>query len=191
MSDLPKTAAHPRRQTRAFACVQCRKKKVACDRHYPCGNCKRARVNKCSFLPGIVPDSILEQQPRLPTADAPNKGQDTASNSRIEPRPGMPDGIAAQQVSDREHSLASEGSLEQWSSSKLGDLLISTPKNQEIIPTRHFQIKPPGLAQDSRPSIGHLLDTSTGPIQRVIYDTTFRSSSNWLHSSLLVRAFHA
>ena len=59
--DEPSPIAHaepavPKKRRRpALSCVECRKRKVKCDRNQPCGPCKRMNVSTCTYVPNQKP----------------------------------------------------------------------------------------------------------------------------------------
>ncbi|KAK4040976.1 fungal-specific transcription factor domain-containing protein [Parachaetomium inaequale] len=58
---VPSAAVNPR------SCVTCRRRKVRCDKHMPCSNCRRAQ-NVCSFpAPGRAPRRPRPKDPNAPT----------------------------------------------------------------------------------------------------------------------------
>ncbi len=50
--------APPRKRRRpALSCEQCRRRKIKCDRTYPCGQCLQSKAAVCTYSPGSVPKS--------------------------------------------------------------------------------------------------------------------------------------
>lgn len=50
--------APPRKRRRpALSCEQCRRRKIKCDRTYPCGQCIQSKAAACTYSPGSVPKS--------------------------------------------------------------------------------------------------------------------------------------
>lgn len=49
-------AAPPRKRRRpALSCEQCRRRKIKCDRIYPCGQCLQSKTASCTYSPDSVP----------------------------------------------------------------------------------------------------------------------------------------
>jgi hypothetical protein len=61
-------AATPSAATNPRSCVTCRRRKVRCDKHMPCGNCRRANISCIFPAPGRAP-----RRPRPKDANAPPK----------------------------------------------------------------------------------------------------------------------
>lgn len=59
-------AAAPSAATNPRSCVTCRRRKVRCDKHMPCGNCRRAQI-LCVFpAPGRAPRRPRPKDPNAP-----------------------------------------------------------------------------------------------------------------------------
>lgn len=48
---LSSTAPTRKRRRPALSCEQCRRRKIKCDRDYPCGQCLQSRTVSCSYSP--------------------------------------------------------------------------------------------------------------------------------------------
>jgi hypothetical protein len=72
-----------RRRRPALSCVECRSRKVKCDREKPCGACTRLRSTTCTYRPHRV--GVRE---RSPTSG--NNNQDHRDSARSSPQPYMP-----------------------------------------------------------------------------------------------------
>lgn len=71
-SEPAKSSTPPRKRRRpALSCEQCRKRKIKCDREYPCGQCQQSKTATCSYSPDSVPpasshvDKYQSSLPRL------------------------------------------------------------------------------------------------------------------------------
>lgn len=55
MSEPPNSIPAPRKRRRpALSCEQCRRRKIKCDRTYPCGQCLQSKTASCSYSPDTV-----------------------------------------------------------------------------------------------------------------------------------------
>jgi hypothetical protein len=55
MSEPSSSTAAPRKRRRpALSCEQCRRRKIKCDRSYPCGQCLQSKTASCSYSPDAV-----------------------------------------------------------------------------------------------------------------------------------------
>jgi hypothetical protein len=55
MSEPPSSTAAPRKRRRpALSCEQCRRRKIKCDRNYPCGQCMQSTTASCSYSPDTI-----------------------------------------------------------------------------------------------------------------------------------------
>jgi hypothetical protein len=55
MSEPLTSTAPPRKRRRpALSCEQCRRRKIKCDRNYPCGQCLQSKTASCSYSPDTV-----------------------------------------------------------------------------------------------------------------------------------------
>jgi hypothetical protein len=52
-----------KRRRAALSCVECRRRKVKCDRERPCGPCTKTRSPTCSFRPNARPNSEVVGRP--------------------------------------------------------------------------------------------------------------------------------
>lgn len=63
--------AEPRRRNRpALSCIQCRTRKIRCDRHEPCSSCIKSKIVNCTYEEGRRPKPRLWRLSPAP-ADAP------------------------------------------------------------------------------------------------------------------------
>ncbi|KAK1832625.1 hypothetical protein QBC39DRAFT_68893 [Podospora conica] len=71
----PSTPAEPRRRNRpALSCIQCRTRKIRCDRMEPCGSCLKSKIVNCMYEEARRPKPRLwrlspAQDPDSPTSD--------------------------------------------------------------------------------------------------------------------------
>lgn len=80
----------PAKQRRrpALSCVECRSRKVRCDRRKPCGACTRVRSTTCTYRP--QPAGIREISPVGASSASGSNDRDHASPARSSPHPTGP-----------------------------------------------------------------------------------------------------
>lgn len=78
-NEPPRSVVPPRKRRRpALSCEQCRKRKIKCDRTYPCGQCTLSKTAHCSYSPdsaGAI--QHLNKRSSLPPAPGPSVYQNT------------------------------------------------------------------------------------------------------------------
>jgi hypothetical protein len=72
-----------RRRRPALSCVECRSRKVRCDREKPCGACTRIRSTTCTYRP--LKTGVRERSPA-----SGNSVQDQRNSARSSPQPHAP-----------------------------------------------------------------------------------------------------
>jgi hypothetical protein len=78
-----------RRRRPALSCVECRSRKVRCDRNKPCGACTRVRSTTCSYRPHR--EGARARSPADASASiSGNNDQDYRHSARSSPQPYMP-----------------------------------------------------------------------------------------------------
>lgn len=85
MSELPSSTEPPRKRRRPpLSCEQCRRRKIKCDRTYPCGQCTQSKTASCSYKPETMrrPRHVMDAH-SLPqsTVGIPNRGRSTQDAS--------------------------------------------------------------------------------------------------------------
>jgi hypothetical protein len=83
------------------ACRPCAKRKVRCDKLEPCSNCKRRRVDRCTY-PASTPFDRVRQLESLvrELGGNPHDDQSSASMSRVGPKPDIEDTPAEMRSND-------------------------------------------------------------------------------------------
>jgi hypothetical protein len=84
MSEPPSSTAPiapPRKRRRpALSCEQCRRRKIKCDRTYPCGQCLQSKTASCSYSPDTIRRlhhvNDASSIPAQSTLDLPNRTRD-------------------------------------------------------------------------------------------------------------------
>jgi hypothetical protein len=78
-----------RRRRPALSCVECRSRKVRCDREKPCGACTRIRSTTCTYRPQRV--DVHERSPTPASAFASGSNeQDHRNVARCSPQSSLP-----------------------------------------------------------------------------------------------------
>jgi hypothetical protein len=81
--------AAKRRRRPALACIECRSRKVRCDREKPCGACTRIRSTTCTYRPQRV--GVCERSPAPTSAFASGSNDQGYRNmARCSPQPSLP-----------------------------------------------------------------------------------------------------
>lgn len=79
-----------RRRRPALSCVECRLRKVKCDREKPCGACTRTKSPTCTYRP---PQHAAARRARSPAGTS-STGQEGTSSARSSPQPHHPSASA-------------------------------------------------------------------------------------------------
>jgi hypothetical protein len=78
-----------RRRRPALSCVECRSRKVKCDREKPCGACTRVRSTTCTYRP--LRAGFRERSPITPAVSASGSNDQSQRDSvRSSPHPSAP-----------------------------------------------------------------------------------------------------
>ena len=78
-----------RRRRPALSCVECRSRKVRCDREKPCGACTRIRSTTCTYRPQRP--GVRETSPAAMSVSASGSNdQDHGNSARSSPQPSAP-----------------------------------------------------------------------------------------------------
>lgn len=161
-----------RRRRPSLACVQCRRKKIRCDRTTPCSNCVRSKGSVCSYghlVSGVdLPPTAANEASALQGASPP------MTLSRLEaPRPqgtAIPDPptfnslgtTATSQSTATFPNPASLASPEEWSPNIRRGNVLDDSTNQPVLPTV----------------------TSIG--RAMVAKTRYFGQSHWMNTSLIV-----
>ena len=83
MSEPLNSTALPRKRRRpALSCEQCRRRKIKCDRSYPCGQCLQSKTSTCSYSPDTIRRlrhaSETTSVPAQSPGGLPNRARDAA-----------------------------------------------------------------------------------------------------------------
>lgn len=99
MSEPTNTTAPPRKRRRpALSCEQCRRRKIKCDRAYPCGQCLQSKTTTCTYSPDTVrrPHHVTHTsaRPAQTSLGLPDRSRDIpagistqGSSPRVSPNP--------------------------------------------------------------------------------------------------------
>jgi len=99
----PSDALNPR------SCVVCRKRKVRCDKHMPCGNCRKANI-QCVFpAPGRAPRRPRPKDPNAPPKQASDR--EVELMKRLRKLEGIVEDLSGQiEVETGKHPTSNDGS---------------------------------------------------------------------------------
>lgn len=161
-SVTPVTAPRKRRRP-ALSCEQCRRRKIKCDRTYPCGQCLQSKTASCTYSPDSVPgvghvNRAGIQKPRQavqePRVQAPlGSWSRENSNIAIPSRPRGPD--SASILNDQSSDSASQQGL---ASSDTSRTTWSSPGSEEVQELQELAINPKG-----KQLLGRLLEKLNEP----------------------------
>lgn len=170
----PTAVARKKRRRPAFSCLQCRSRKVRCDRNSPCSKCIQFKSAECTYeplpqhpRPAPAPEPTSHHSPADPSTTA----TDTSSNSAL-----------------YSFNPAAVPTPESSSSASIASLLdrISHLESQLDAQASHFN--PPlsrnaSLAGDEP---GHR--KGPYPVRGTRHKTKFLGQSHWMNGSELVSA---
>ncbi|KAF2476884.1 uncharacterized protein BDR25DRAFT_370687 [Lindgomyces ingoldianus] len=69
-----------KRRRPALSCVECRRRKVRCDREKPCGPCTRAKSPTCTYRPN---PHTIDRRPRAAAPTSAHTNQDSSNRSSL------------------------------------------------------------------------------------------------------------
>lgn len=129
-----------RRRRPALSCIECRMRKVKCDRKEPCGACIKTKSEKCTYRPGRP--GIRRTAERSPSSqwdgDAPSSARSTLHSSLpIEQNPqcmGSHTGHGASELvsvllkeNERLRSAVGQGASHEGDSRPISDIVCDLP----------------------------------------------------------------
>ncbi|KAH8682010.1 fungal-specific transcription factor domain-containing protein [Xylariales sp. PMI_506] len=100
----PSSALNPR------SCVTCRRRKVRCDKHMPCGNCRKARISCVFPAPGRAPRRPRPRDPNAPPKQSSEREVELIK--RLRKLEGIVEELSGQIEVDGRHPSSSGGSPE-------------------------------------------------------------------------------
>lgn len=165
-----------------LSCVQCRRRRVKCDRSYPCSNCTKSKMETCSYAPSHTPKGSNQTKTKAKKVTSLSNSTDCTLSA-----------VAAS------HQVCSPG------------LMLSSSSTVSTLATQHENSSLPisrRLRQDADPSqhAGHSLDYDSAdgagrlpvppsqddanPIARVrnnILKGRHFGQSHWMNTVIMVR----
>jgi hypothetical protein len=101
--------APPKKRRRpALSCEQCRRRKIKCDRTYPCGQCLQSKTASCSYSPDTIRRlrhvSDTNALPAQPSVDLPNRARDIPEAPSTH---ASSTGVSPKAISNSEATLSS------------------------------------------------------------------------------------
>jgi hypothetical protein len=168
----------PRKRRRpALSCEQCRRRKIKCDRTYPCGQCSQSKTASCSYSPDTVrrlrhvhETSIV---PAPSSLELPNRTREATRDSSTHV---SSTGVSPHAISNSDATLSSS-----WTSPSVPaiDDETSNPKTllhriKELVNTDLQEYFP---ISDSFPQ-----NITGNGLRGTISKTRFFGPSHWMHS---------
>lgn len=170
MSELAQQAnqATKKRRRPPLSCEQCRKRKVKCNRSYPCNNCVRSKTETCTYAPRHTPKArrkgagVRAATPQPPVSSSPGTPPSLQPAAGTAPVTMQPRARAAQiQTPESElfHRTSVWQPLRSSSASRAASRAGQSvpPTNQEWTPranqTHSPPPPPPPQREENRPSM--------------------------------------
>lgn len=168
----------PRKRRRpALSCEQCRRRKIKCDRTYPCSQCLQSKTASCSYSPdtirGLRPVNDTSTVPVPSSLDLPNRARETTGDPSTQT---SSTGVSPNAILNSDANLSSS-----WTSPSVPNIddETSNPKTplhgiKELVDTD---------VQTHIPTSESFLRDSTGNgLRGTISKTRFYGPSHWMHS---------
>lgn len=174
------TASQPpprKRRRPALSCEQCRRRKIKCDRTYPCSQCLQSKTASCSYSPDTIRRlrhvNETSTVPAPSSLDLPNRARETAGDPSTQT---SSTGVSPNAILNSDATLSSS-----WTSPSVPtiDDEKSNPKTllhgiKELVNTD---------VQTHFPTSESFLRDSTGNgLRGTISKTRFFGPSHWMHS---------
>jgi Fungal Zn(2)-Cys(6) binuclear cluster domain len=179
MSEIPEppsaiaTAPIRKRRRPALSCEQCRRRKIKCDRNYPCGQCLQSQNASCSYSS----DSL---GPARHVA-IPNRTRSIPSTSRAHTS-SVPLSPESTQQSDASHASS-------WTSPG-ADVQHDDTSSQKALLDRIQNLERRLASVSSQQKSGNLSSersTASKELRGTVSKTRFFGSSHWMYSHGSVR----
>lgn len=170
--DSPPPPAQPRKRRRpALSCIQCRRRKIKCDRSMPCGQCIASHTSACQYSSDPAP------QPKRPRING-NGHYPVTPSTMGHGSPGSTSN-ASPIIRDATESVTNSlptGSTNFWAE--------RTPLVGGPLPVREQTVVPPQKASD--PSVQALLDR-VHKLEQIISDSETMNNGSTIISSSYVK----
>lgn len=164
-TDIPSERLNPR------SCVTCRRRKVRCDKHMPCSNCRRAQI-PCIFpAPGRAPRRPRPKDPNAPPKQ-PSSEREIELMKRLRKLEGIVEELSGQIEVETARNHSSSGNSPEAAANNGGDSHMATPSSGQRVEradsvaagSSHSQGSP--LQTDGRPSPYNFNSSSGNLLQR-------------------------
>ena len=186
MAESTSNTTPPRKRRRpALSCGQCRRRKIKCDRNYPCGQCTQSKTASCSYDPDTVrkPRHVTEvpsrpAQPKVGVlGNQARSTQDASSNhtSQNGRSPGAPSQSSTNLPSSWTSPSDGPNSCEDVDTNSPFSLLhrvIDVEGDNSSNPSGPF----PYLCEDYKPS------PAARALRGTVSKTRFFGPSHWMYS---------
>jgi hypothetical protein len=180
-----------RRRRPALSCVECRNRKIRCDRTKPCGACKKSRSTTCTFRParpGFRDTSRTARSTSFSTSNNPDQRNETRSSPRHVVTSNELDAMANRYVSpgifgehdkQRLNLLPTNWlSLDFASHSKTGESALVSRLLGRIASLESERAVAEGRKGDSDSPVRTGSDTATGQFAK----SKFYGQSHWMNA---------
>lgn len=185
MSEPPSSTAQPRKRRRpALSCEQCRRRKIKCDRNYPCGQCLQSKTASCSYSPDTVRGSRhVSDKASLPTPSSvgiPNRPRDIPGGRGGTTGYPSSAGVSPDAITQSEATLPSS-----WTSPSVGPNNEEAPDPKALL--NRIERVEKELASGCPFSFygvfeGYKPHTLAKELRGTVSKTRFFGSSHWMYS---------
>jgi hypothetical protein len=182
-TQLQSTAPQPpprKRRRPALSCEQCRRRKIKCDRAYPCSQCLQSKTGSCSYSPDTIrrlrhvnETPPVQAVPASSSLDLPNRTRELTGDSSTH--------TSSTTVSPNAISNSAAPLSGSWTSPSFLNIddEISNPETllhgiKELVNT--------GVQTHFPTSESFLRDSTGNGLRGTISKTRFFGPSHWMHS---------
>lgn len=183
------TTPTPRKRRRpALSCEQCRRRKIKCDRNYPCGQCTQSKTASCTY----APDSVLATHSHVSKSTGTRTSHDFASiPSRAKPASSTTSGSQLSNTNSSPNADTSQGTGPSPPADDDCDLAPAA-KNllNRVLTLEKKLVDANGVSQSSfglveRVDFGlafEAKDSSEDKVRGTVSKTRFFGQSHWMYS---------
>ena len=185
MSEPPNSTAPPRKRRRpALSCEQCRRRKIKCDRSYPCGQCLQSKTSTCSYSPDTIRRIRHVSESTAAPVQSPGGIPNRARDAPLDFSHTSSAAVSPNSVPQSEVTLPSS-----WTSP-------SVPSNDHIndpktLLGRLENVEKKLASSGSQPYFSTCESFNSGPLAKglrgTVSKTRFFGPSHWMHSYGVVR----
>ena len=171
--------ATPSAQLNPRSCVTCRRRKVRCDKHMPCSNCRRAQISCIFPAPGRAPRRPRPKDPNAPPKQ-PSSEREIELMKRLRKLEGIVEDLSGQIELETARNHSSSGNSPEAANTGSDTLAGSGGSSNERAASvgggsNASQNSPAALgrASSETPAHGRLIsgqNTSMGPLHRTASD---------------------